>query len=342
MRIAIAPYLLLGASLLLGGCGQTSSADPATKSSYAITFEANGGSGTMAPQTVARGATAILNANAFSKVGLFFDGWSTDSSGMGLYADRARYKMGGADRSLHAAWTASLSKNVILALTCVAENDTTSFVYNYAENIHDGRGITFGIIGFTSGTFDGTQLLKRIRNLDPSHPLCAYIPAFERIDGLHSGGHVDDVTGLGNFIADFTEYGDDAVARRAQLELLGELYWDPAEKISDGLSLKLAISRGEIYDSCVKHGESGAFTIVRRANDKVGSPAGGTDEIAWLREYLTQRVQYYVENHEDTVGSVPRVDMYRRILDSGNYVLAPPFDVFCYDKTAITITGAHP
>ena len=87
------------------------------------------------------------------------------------------------------------AKNVILALTCVAENDTVTFVYNYAENINDGRGLTFDIIGFSIGTFDGTILLKRIKTKESGHPLCAYIPAFEHIDSLHFDGKTDDVTG---------------------------------------------------------------------------------------------------------------------------------------------------
>jgi hypothetical protein len=84
-----------------------------------------------------------------------------------------------------------------------------------------------------------------------------------------------------------------------------------------------------------------ARAIVKRTNDKLGSPASGTDEIAWLKEYFSQRVQYYVETEEDTAGSVPRVEMYRKILDSKNYSLVPPFNVYCYDKTSITITGEH-
>lgn len=238
--------------------------------------------------------------------------------------------------------SAETAKNVILALTCVAENDTVTFVYNYAENINDGRGITFGIIGFTSGTFDGTILLKRIKSKDSGHPLCTYIPAFEKIDSLHTDGHVDDVTGLAEFITDFTKYGNDEVVKESQLELLDEMYWQPAVEIADRTGLKYNITRGQIYDSCVKHGESGAETIVERTNAAMGSPANGADEIEWLKRYFIERKKYYDETGEGEA-VIPRIDvMYKGILESGNYMLIPPFNVTCYDDTVHTITGENP
>jgi chitosanase len=238
--------------------------------------------------------------------------------------------------------TNDIAKNVILSLTCVAENDTPGFVFNYAENIHDGRGITFGIIGFTSGTFDGTILLKRIQMKKTSHPLCSYIPAFERIDNLHSSGHVDDLTGLDNFITDFNKYGNDSVVKLAQLELLDELYWNPALKITSDYGLSLNITKGQIYDATVRHGEDGAAEIAQWTTSALGgSPATGINEIDWLKRYFIERKRYYKEQDDET-GVIERVDvMYQGILDSGNYAMVPPFSVRCYDETMHLITGGQ-
>jgi len=236
-----------------------------------------------------------------------------------------------------------VTKNVILALTCIPENDTTSFVYNYAENINDGRGITFGIIGFTSGTFDGTELLKLIRKKDSSNPLCAYIPAFETIDNLtHVNGHTDNVTGLVNFINDFNSYGNDRVVKEAQLELLDEFYWDPAMVIAETRGIKLNITKGQIYDACIRHGSSDARKIAELTDAAVGSPSKGGNEIDWLKHYFVERKKLY-EKEGDT-GVIPRIDvLYQGILDSGNLMLIPPFDVKCNDAvTAYTITGEKP
>ena len=240
------------------------------------------------------------------------------------------------------AGSADVTKNVIMALTCIPENDTVSFVYNYAENRNHGRGITFGIIGFTSGTFDGTVLLKRIAGKDPDHPLCDYIPAFEYIDSLHTEGHTDNLTGLDNFIADFTKYGNDAVVKEAQLELLDELYWDPAMRIAETRGIKLNITKGQIYDACIRHGASGARTIAERTDAAIGSPSAGADETAWLKRYFDERKKLYQE--EGVTGPFPRIDvLYQGILDSGNVMLIPPFDVMCNDNVTVhTITGKRP
>jgi len=88
---------------------------------------------------------------------------------------------------------------VCLQLTTACENSSGTFDYNYAENIGDGRGITFGAIGFTTGTYDGNELIKYYTQLNPNNSLAKYIPALDKIDsGKHDADFKnDDVTGLG-------------------------------------------------------------------------------------------------------------------------------------------------
>lgn len=231
---------------------------------------------------------------------------------------------------------------MILSLTCIAEKDTPGFVFNYAENIHDGRGITFDMIWFTSGTFDGTILLIRVQKLDSSHPLCSYIPAFVRIDNLHSDGLEDDVTGLENFITDFNKYGNDAVVKKAQLELLDELYWNPAMKIAVDYGLKLNIAKGQIYDATVRHVEYGAKEITMMTTKTLGgSPATGKNEIDWLKQLFIERKKYY-KDEDDETGVIHRIDiMYQGVLNSDNYTMAPPFSVKCYDERLHLNTGGE-
>ena len=54
-----------------------------------ISFDANGGSGTMAPMTVQINSTTTLSANTFTRTGYNFTGWSTSASGSVEYANRA-------------------------------------------------------------------------------------------------------------------------------------------------------------------------------------------------------------------------------------------------------------
>ena len=73
-----------------------------TVTKYKVTFDNNGGKGTMPAQEI--GGTAALNANAFTKEGYTFDGWNTTSDGSGTaYADKADVTPA-ADMTLYAQW----------------------------------------------------------------------------------------------------------------------------------------------------------------------------------------------------------------------------------------------
>ncbi len=71
-----------------------------------VTFNANGGTGSMQPQTAA-GATP-LTAATFTKAGLVFDGWSFWSGGPQEYADGASYPFT-QSRTLYARWAATVT-----------------------------------------------------------------------------------------------------------------------------------------------------------------------------------------------------------------------------------------
>jgi uncharacterized repeat protein (TIGR02543 family) len=69
---------------------------------YTVTYNANGGSGTMAAQT--SNATANLNANTFTYTDRVFNGWNTSADGSGiLYSNSASYPFL-ANITLYAQW----------------------------------------------------------------------------------------------------------------------------------------------------------------------------------------------------------------------------------------------
>lgn len=60
---------------------------------YTVTYNANGGSGSMAPSTFTYDKEGALSANAFTRNGWFFAGWDTKSDGTGDdYANKATIK----------------------------------------------------------------------------------------------------------------------------------------------------------------------------------------------------------------------------------------------------------
>ncbi len=84
-------------------------AAPAT--TFAITYDANGGTGTMDKQTAEAGATVTLTANAFTRSGYTFTGWNTAKDGSGTtYSDKASVKVDG-DMTLYAQWKANSGAN---------------------------------------------------------------------------------------------------------------------------------------------------------------------------------------------------------------------------------------
>ena len=81
---------------------------------YTITFNANGGTGTMEPQVVNDAEATVLNANTFTKEGYSFEGWNTAADGTGtFYADQTTVTLS-ADLTLYAQWIEQTFVNYIL------------------------------------------------------------------------------------------------------------------------------------------------------------------------------------------------------------------------------------
>lgn len=71
----------------------------------AITFDPNGGAGSMEPMSVNPGVNNILSSNTFTRKGYTFTGWNTKADGKGTgYADGATVKFD-VDTTLYAQWT---------------------------------------------------------------------------------------------------------------------------------------------------------------------------------------------------------------------------------------------
>ena len=80
---------------------------PKTVPSYKVAFDANGGKGTMAAQTMASGTAAKLRKNAFTRNGWVFTGWSRSKTGSVAYADGADVRdlaAAGGSATLYARW----------------------------------------------------------------------------------------------------------------------------------------------------------------------------------------------------------------------------------------------
>lgn len=223
-------------------------------------------------------------------------------------------------------------KLIAQQLTSVFENSTPKLQFTYVENIHDGRGYTFGFPGFCSGTYDGTMFLKAYRRLNPKNRLVQFIPAFEAIDrGPHDAeGRNPSTKGLEGFPQAFRSCGRDPDFRRAQIKLVDQLYWHPSQAIAKKIGAKLPITHGQLYDACINHGEDGALDLVRATNRAIGgTPNSGVNEALWLAKFLD--VRFKVLNSDPTwKQAVDRVRVYQGFLEAGNVRLNPPLKFTCY------------
>ena len=230
------------------------------------------------------------------------------------------------------AEVASELKRTCLQLTTACENGSTVFNYNYAENIDDGRGITFGIIGFTTGTYDGNELIKYYTQLNPNNNLAKYIPALDKIDSgtRDAEDKSDDVTGLANFIND-VKACDDPLFKQAQLYELDTNYWNPAVKLTDSIGAKNNLTLAFIYDMCVNHGADGAQDFINNVKENMnGTPATGINENEFLSKFMEYRYDELAD--EDPQGK-NRVNAFRELLTSGNIDLKTPFEFTVYRDT---------
>jgi chitosanase len=225
-------------------------------------------------------------------------------------------------------------KRACLQMTTFCENDPyTTFQYNFAKNVGDGAGITFGCIGFTTGTYSGNILIKYYTKISPDNVLSKYIPALDLIDDKVSatGKKSDDVTGLDNFSA-AVQNCTDPLFIEAQKYKLDQMFWSPAVETAADIGAKFPITVAFIYDMCVNHGQDNAKKYVEKTNTAMGgSPATGIDELKWLERCISIRLNAATNNKY-------RCNAFQNVLNTGNVNLVTPFSFTCYGDTC-TIDG---
>ena len=89
--------------------------NPSTpKTTYTVTFDANGGIGTIASISVEEGSEITLPKNTFTKTGYSFAGWATSADGNVSYSDKAKITVTG-NIMLYAKWTVA-AENAVNAI----------------------------------------------------------------------------------------------------------------------------------------------------------------------------------------------------------------------------------
>ena len=89
----------LAGMLAISGCKK--------KETYTVTFNPNGGTGTMSAQTFTEGEAQALTRNAFTYDGYTFTGWNTVQGGSGASYSDQQTIIATADMTLYAQWTSN-------------------------------------------------------------------------------------------------------------------------------------------------------------------------------------------------------------------------------------------
>ncbi|MFI6156428.1 chitosanase [Kitasatospora sp. NPDC051170] len=224
-------------------------------------------------------------------------------------------------------------------LVSIFENSTTEIQYAYAENIHDGRGVTAGRAGFTTNDGDALKVVRAYTAVSPDNPLARFIPELERLAASGSG----DTSGLpeADYIAAWQQAAQDATFRQVQDDQVDQRYFSPAMDQADRLGLTTALARAELYDASIQHGNGGEYdalpALVDRTTAKVGSPAAAGEK-AWLDAFFDVRVDDLTNpanssTAEEWRKSVDRVECLRRIAATGNYGLEGPLSVTAFGSS---------
>lgn len=122
---------------------------------YTVTFNGNGGSGTMADQSFEYGEEKALTANSFTRTGHDFTGWNTKADGSGTpYTDEQEVKnltdTDGGTVTLYAQWKPSTYAVALYPNegTIVSGKDVTQYTYGTGAALPTAEDITRGGYAF--------------------------------------------------------------------------------------------------------------------------------------------------------------------------------------------------
>lgn len=175
------------------------------------------------------------------------------------------------------------------------ENSTTTIQYGYAEVLDDGRGITAGRAGFTSGTGDLAEVVERYDSLQPNNDLSHYLTV------LRNSNRGASLVGLEGFAEVWEQAAEDPQLRAAQDNVYDDWYYEPALGQAQATGVSSAAGKLIILDTIVQHGNGddpdGLRAIIRETTQKNGRPNPKVEK-QWLSAFLGIRRQHLLNAAE--------------------------------------------
>ncbi|KAI7840223.1 hypothetical protein COHA_006005 [Chlorella ohadii] len=225
-------------------------------------------------------------------------------------------------------------------LTSVFENANTVLQYGYAERLGDGRGITYGFCGFTTGTGDGVMVVEEYTRLQPNNTLARFLPALRSL-----AGKGDRFTGLTGFEAAVGQLANHKGFIDAQWAICDKEYHLPAMQWCKKIQCRHALTKAQLHDALVNHGQglgdrfSVDYIFMDAQKAVNGTPATGVDEVVWLRAFLQARKALLASWDSTSAVSTPRITIYQKLVDIGNLNLDGPMYLDLKKRNATDANG---
>ena len=235
-------------------------------------------------------------------------------------------------------------RKTTLALVSAAEH--TSYKYDEQfnappENIRDERGLTAGLIGFTTNGDDMKHFIDEYNKINPNNPMKKYTGAIYNVSGTEK---TDGLEGADKAWKDAAKNDRDNMIK-AQKRVIAHDYMEVAEKYAEKDGLKSKLSRYIYFDAIVKHGpgrdknakvKDWSFGDLRaHARDGVKTPLQGGDEKAYLKNFVGKRYDSthaeneYLKKQDpsfDSKNTTDRLDTQMKLLDDNNFDLKLPIN----------------
>ncbi len=234
-------------------------------------------------------------------------------------------------------------------INCLFENDTTQPQYDYIENLDDGRGFTFGKIGFTTANGDGYDLIKAYCAANSSSALHKYLPTLKEL----AADEDEDTDNLQGFEQAWKQ--EAMQTKSFQDKIAFETYGLPAITYCQKIGLQSTMAITFLYDTIIQHGDGddddSISAILARTIEDMGGTYTGKDEqgnscdvihdpeINFLDSFLVMRKKCLMNPaNEDTKDewreSVDRVTALKNLLDSNNMNLTGSIQIESNDFNA--------
>lgn len=210
-------------------------------------------------------------------------------------------------------------------LTSIFENGQVQLAFDFCASIGDGRGITFGYVGFTTATGDGYIVIQDYVSKKPTNN--PFTPLLSTLREL-AMDKSPSICIEEEFCDAVKKSANDKTFQEVQRLMAKEMYYDRSIHWGKKLGLGLALSKAQLYDAMVNHGE-GVFDpfsidhIVEEATKSAkGTPASGVDEAQWLKAFFEAREEVLLRY--GGMNAARRVSFYRELLKEGNIHLDGP------------------